>query len=185
LIVTAGIIADTHDWLDPLVFDIFAGVDRILHAGDVEDMGVIRRLEKIAPVIAVAGNHESPEVTAAFPWLTTLHLGGVKIALTHQFLPLNIPNLLPLQEGWASKLGLDGAQALVFGHTHEPVNLRIGDILYFNPGFAGPEKMEPVRTVGLLKAEGNDVSGEVYFLSPPPREEYFKKAKIWKPLLSR
>ena len=175
---TAGIIADTHNYLDPTVFRIFAGVNLILHAGDVEAIEIIRQLEKIAPVIAVSGNHESPEIIAAYPWITPVTLGGVKVALTHQFLPLNIPAPL-LKKGWEAELGLDGAKALVFGHTHEPVNRRIGEVLYFNPGFAGPQKMEPVRTVGLLRISGEEISGEVYFLSQPPREEYLSKARMW------
>ena len=61
-----GVIADTHDYVDPLVYEIFKGVDCILHAGDVEAMWVIKRLEEIAPVFVACGNHESEEVKESY-----------------------------------------------------------------------------------------------------------------------
>jgi hypothetical protein len=68
---TIGVISDTHGHLDPRVFELFAGVDHILHAGDIGSPGGVLQLEKIAPVTAVAGNCDLGdgfrERQAAFP----------------------------------------------------------------------------------------------------------------------
>jgi hypothetical protein len=53
---TIGVISDTHGYVDPRVFELFAGVDHILHAGDIGPPGVVLQLERIAPVTAVRGN---------------------------------------------------------------------------------------------------------------------------------
>ena len=175
-------IADTHDFLDEKVFDIFDGVDIILHAGDIEGMEIIRRLEEIAPVEAVAGNHESEEVQAKYQWITSVDLGGVEVALTHRFLPVNVNStlpLLPLKKEWLKEFGIENARGLVFGHAHEPANFKLNDVLYFNSGYAGPDMTEPMRTVGLIYSDGVELTGDVFFLNPPPRDWYLDRALEW------
>jgi len=60
-----GVISDTHGRLDPTVEKVFAGVDRIVHAGDVGDEAVLARLRAIAPLTAVRGNGDD----APWAWL--------------------------------------------------------------------------------------------------------------------
>jgi hypothetical protein len=55
-----GVISDTHNYLDPLIPHLFAGVDHILHGGDIGMPAIILALEQIAPVTAVAGNTDDP-----------------------------------------------------------------------------------------------------------------------------
>jgi putative phosphoesterase len=57
--VKVGVISDTHDYLDPRVTELFAGVEHILHAGDVGSAWITFQLEQIAPVTAVIGNTDS------------------------------------------------------------------------------------------------------------------------------
>ena len=57
--VKIGVISDTHGLFDESIVSIFAGVDLIIHAGDIGKLEVIARLEEIAPVIAVEGNNDS------------------------------------------------------------------------------------------------------------------------------
>jgi len=173
-----GVIADTHGTLDLQARVIFDGVDLILHAGDIGSIEVIRDLERIAPVVAVSGNHEDEE-TAVLPWLETVTVDGVKIALTHRFFPLNMENTVPMPAGWQKIMGVDGVRAMVFGHSHEPVCAQSPGMLYYCPGYAGPDMTEPVRTAGLLFLDGNNITARTYFLSPPPREEYFSKAQLF------
>jgi predicted phosphodiesterase len=82
-------------------------------------------------------------------------------------------------------MGLDGVRAMIFGHSHEPICAESPEILYYNPGYAGPDLTEPVRTAGVLYIEGANITARTYFLSPPPREEYFSKAQIFSDALEK
>lgn len=178
--VKLGVVADTHNYVDPVLFEIFMGAQAILHAGDIESMEVLEQLERIAPVYAVAGNRDPEQLKNVLPWIRAVEFGGIKIALTHQVLPINFPSILPTKKNWTEEFGVNGARALVFGHTHEPANRWIGNLLYFNPGFAGPVGEEPLRTAGLLFIEGEKIRGEIYHLSEPPSELLLGRAKRWK-----
>ncbi|MGD9851400.1 MAG: metallophosphoesterase family protein [Nitrospirales bacterium] len=50
-----GVISDTHGLVRPQVFEVFQGVQLIIHAGDIGNAEVLTKLESIAPVIAVRG----------------------------------------------------------------------------------------------------------------------------------
>ena len=72
-----GLISDTHGLLRPEIARVFAGVDRILHAGDVGKSAVLDGLEKIAPVAAVFGNVDDPHDPALARVRTLAHNGIV------------------------------------------------------------------------------------------------------------
>jgi putative phosphoesterase len=132
----------------------FAGVDHILHAGDIGKSEVIAKLEKISPVTAVSGNVDGFEASG-FPVEQVIELGGHRIALYHR-----------LYEN--GKLTRDGAQFLkrttpdicVYGHTHQPkVEWREG-VLLFNPGSAGPKRFHLPRVLGLLLMDGQLIEAQ-------------------------
>jgi len=173
-----GVIADTHGYVDPKAVEIFRDVDMILHAGDVGSAEVITELEKIAPVVAVSGNHED-EATASYDWLKTIEVEGAKIALTHRFFPLNMENVVKMPPGWQRIMGVDGVRVMVFGHSHEPLCSQGEDTLYYNPGYSGPDMIEPIRTAGVICIDNGDVRAQTYFLSPPPRPEYLDRASFF------
>ena len=68
-----GVISDTHGLVRPGVYDVFEGVDLILHAGDIGSRDVIIELEAIAPVKAVVGNVDV-NLTNHFPNQLTFDL---------------------------------------------------------------------------------------------------------------
>jgi putative phosphoesterase len=74
--VRLGVIADTHGLLRPQVFEVFREVDRILHAGDVGKAEILADLEALAPVTAVYGNVDPPELRARLPQVAELELDG-------------------------------------------------------------------------------------------------------------
>jgi putative phosphoesterase len=139
-----GVISDTHGLFDDAVTEHFAGVDRILHAGDIGRVAVIDRLKAIAPVTAVSGNVDGFEASG-FPRELIITVEGRRIALYHR-----------LYEGGAMTregrafLERAGADLCVFGHTHRPAMERLGDMLLFNPGSAGPKRFSLPRGIGLL-----------------------------------
>src|SRR4030066_416101 len=85
---TVGLIADTHvparaRCIPKMVFKIFENADFIVHAGDLVRLSVIDELEQLAPVLAVHGNMEGPEVSGALPKINSLKIYGWKIGVVH------------------------------------------------------------------------------------------------------
>ena len=78
-----GVISDTHGLLRPEVFDTFAGVDHILHGGDIGPLEMLAELEAIAPVTAVFGNTDGMAVRAKLPKVAAIELDGFNIVVTH------------------------------------------------------------------------------------------------------
>lgn len=139
-----GVIADTHGMFDRAIEQHFAGVDYILHAGDIGKRSVIEQLEAIAPVIAVSGNVDHYE-HSGFPMERIITLAGYRIAIRH----------ILFEGGRLTKKGhafLERVQPdiCIFGHTHRPTTERWGKSLLFNPGSAGPRRFSLPRGVGRI-----------------------------------
>ncbi len=151
-----GVIADTHGLLRPEVFSAFAGVEHILHAGDVGDAATLARLQAIAPVSAIRGNIDRSGPCAALPPEEYITLGGVNLYMLHD----------------AHTLSLDPAaanvQAVIFGHSHKPLLEHRRGVLFFNPGAAGPRRFSLPITVGLLHIENRTIRAEHIALTPNP-----------------
>lgn len=150
--IRIGIIADTHGLFDPEIMRHFHGVSHIIHAGDIGKRSVIERLEAIAPVTAVSGNVDGYE-ESDFPTEALITLNGFRIAIRH----------VVFEAGKLTKEGrafLDRTKPniCIFGHTHQPKNERLGDILLFNPGSAGPKRFKLPRGLGFLTISGGKVS---------------------------
>ncbi len=132
-----GVLSDTHGVLHKDVLAALAGVEQILHAGDVGG-GVLDRLQAIAPVVAVRGNTDygsdlPPErlVDIEERRLLVIHQRGDALAL-HQ----------PLLEGLA---------AVIYGHSHKPEIVWQDGVLYLNPGAAGPSRFGLPRSLAILE----------------------------------
>lgn len=142
-----GVIADTHGLLRPEVFDAFAEVDHILHAGDVGPADLLTELEVLAPVTAVYGNTDGIELRRRLPQVGQLRLDGFDIVVTHgdQFGS-------PTPE--ALNAAFPDAQIIVYGHTHRPL-LTVVDVVVtvMNPGGAGARRFSLPPSVGILELE--------------------------------
>jgi putative phosphoesterase len=142
-----GVIADTHGLLRPEVFDAFAEVDHILHAGDVGPADLLTELEALAPVTAVYGNTDGMELRHRLPQVGQLRLDGFDIVVTHgdQFGS-------PTPE--ALNAAFPDAQIIVYGHTHRPL-LKVVDVVVtvMNPGGAGARRFSLPPSVGILELE--------------------------------
>jgi putative phosphoesterase len=143
-----GVISDTHGLLRPEVFDAFAEVDHILHAGDIGSLDLLTELEAIAPVTAVFGNTDGMDVRAKLPKVARVQLDGFDIVVTHgdQF-GRGVPN----EELHAA---FPDADILIHGHTHLP-KLELVDVVVtvMNPGGAGPRRFDIPASVGILELE--------------------------------
>ena len=142
-----GVISDTHGLLRPEVFEVFEKVDYILHAGDVGEAQILVELEALAPVTAVYGNADPPDLRARVPQVAHLELDGFDIVVTHgdQF---GHPTPAKLHEAFPR------AEIIVYGHTHKPL-LELVDktVTVMNPGGAGRPRFDLKPSVGIMELE--------------------------------
>jgi len=149
--MTLGLISDTHGYLDPRVEKIFAGVDHILHAGDIGPDLLIAQLEAIAPVTAVLGNNDA---SPCFRLTESVTLGGRKFLVQHIVTPRELHSDLKL------RLGRERPDAVIFGHTHKPFNEVISGIHFLNPGYAGKNRFGQERSVAILHCDEKAIRAE-------------------------
>jgi uncharacterized protein len=141
-----GLISDTHGFLDPRVAGIFAGVEHILHAGDIGSDRIIAELETVAPVTAVLGNNDdSPN----FALTRMVELGGRKFLVHHIVSPRSLTDDLKL------RIARERPAVVVFGHTHQPFSETINGVRFVNPGYAGKPKYGTQRSVAILESNGD------------------------------
>jgi putative phosphoesterase len=142
-----GVIADTHGLLRPEVFRAFERVDHIVHAGDIGPLELLTELEAVAPVTAVYGNTDGPEVRQRLPQVAHVELDGFDLVVTHGD-----------QLGSPTPQGLNAvfpdAQIIIYGHTHRPL-LTVVDVVVtvMNPGGAGHRRFGLPPSVGILELE--------------------------------
>ena len=152
-----GVISDTHGKLDERVLDLFAGVSRIIHAGDIGDEELIWRLEKVAPVVAVRGNNDAKNI--CFPNERMAVIEGRTFYVRHQF--ATVEKMTPAQQRIIERHMPD---AVIFGHNHKAYEGRWRGTLLFNPGGAGPKRFNLPRTVSVLELEEEEITARVYNL---------------------
>jgi uncharacterized protein len=136
-----GIISDTHGVLHPRVAEVFAGVDHIIHAGDVGGAEILRALRKIAPVTHVDGNNDG----ASGEDVARITLAGVRFLVTHILPRPSKPGKHVLRA-----LKREEADVVVFGHSHLPHDEELDGIRYFNPASAGPRRFDYPTSVGMF-----------------------------------
>ena len=141
-----GIISDTHGHLRPEVAEAFAGVDLIIHAGDIGNNEVLEALRAIAPVHAVRGNMDGGWAHD-LPVTEVVEVGEVLIYVLHD------AYLLKLDPATA------GFVAVINGHTHRAAVEKRKGVLFLNPGSASPHSSS--GTVALLRIRGTSLEPEV------------------------
>ena len=157
--IRIGVIADTHGLFDPAIRRHFAGVDHILHAGDIGKRFVIEQLEQIAPVTAVSGNVDEYE-HSGFPRQIVVRRNGKKIAVCHVLYEKG-----KLTQEGKSWLDRERPDICVFGHSHRSTIEQYGPTLLFNPGSAGPKRFSLPRGIGLLTIRKEKVLAKLIHLN--------------------
>lgn len=154
-----AVLSDTHipvaaKELPKTVYDGIAGVDMILHAGDILDMQVLDKLSKIAPVRAVCGNMDNDSACSKLPRKDIIKIGDCSIGLIH---------------GWGPPSGLidlvgrqfKNVDVIVFGHSHSPLIEKRGGILFFNPGSPTDKVFAPYNSYGILTIDGKIITPQI------------------------
>jgi putative phosphoesterase len=144
-----GVISDTHGLLRPEALTALAGVEHILHAGDVGDIGILAALRAIAPVTAIRGNIDTEGACAELPETEMVLLGGKTFYLVHAIGDLDI----------SPKAA--GVDVVVYGHSHKASVERRCEVLYLNPGSAGPRRFQLPVTLALVTVTEGGVEARV------------------------
>ena len=153
-----GVLSDTHvpslvQSLPPVIFDIFRGVDLILHAGDIVELSVLDKLRTIAPVEAVAGNMDDSEVLARLPQKKILTLGRYRVGLIHGKYKMDVQKEMVRKE-------FDCVDLIVYGHSHTPFWGQIDGVYFLNPGSPTDKRHAPYNSVALLEI-GDELAAEI------------------------
>lgn len=148
-----GVISDTHGRFHPAIGQHFRGVEQILHAGDIGNRSIIDQLATIAPVAAVTGNVDwGGPLDQLYPRTECITLADCMVYMTHiggqpQELMRRLPDPQP--------------QVYIFGHSHIALLEELGDLLFLNPGSAGPARFGRRPSLALLTIECGRPRAEV------------------------
>ena len=140
-----GIISDTHGLLRPEAVERLAGVDHIIHAGDIGRPEVISDLCKIAPTTAVRGNVDRGEWAAGYPQTELVKLGGRFFYVLHNLAELDLDPIAA------------GIDVVVSGHSHQPRIETVDGVVYLNPGSAGPRRFSLPIALATLDLGGDAI----------------------------
>jgi putative phosphoesterase len=145
--VVIGLISDTHGLVRPEVHAALAGVELILHAGDVGDSQILDELAIIAPVKAVRGNTDSHDL--GLPDALELTIEGVRIHVSHghevgRTTPENLAAAYPVE-------------LIIYGHTHRQRIDQVGVTLVVNPGAAGARRFDLEPSVAIARIDSGSV----------------------------
>ncbi len=177
-----GVVSDTHGYFDPKLRDVLKDVRAILHAGDVGSAEVLAELQAIAPVHAVRGNVDGSELS--LPLTAAVEFDGLHVEMMH-ILPVPQSELKAWGEGTVAggKAPMRSERFLatfkpetgmvIFGHSHEPCLVSLGDRLFFNPGSAGRKRFSLPRCCGIMEVAGGRLWASVVPLEKngPPLPE--------------
>ena len=183
-----GVVSDTHGFYDPRLKELLAGVEAILHAGDVGSEEVLAELSRIAPVHAVKGNVDTESL--GLPLSRSLTFGNIQVEVRHV---LSVPQselekwsdtellgkMHPTRRDVLLKSFEPGTRVVIFGHSHQPCLVTVGHMLFFNPGSAGQRRFSLPRSCGLLEVFARGVRGSIISLE---RHNERLPAKIWLPV---
>lgn len=151
--IKVGVISDTHGLLRPEAVDALQGSDFIVHAGDIGKGDIIEALSQIAPVTAVHGNIDKGETRSRYPQDAVLQVADCYIYVLHIIDELKID---PLAAGF---------KVVVYGHSHKPAMESRDDVLYLNPGSAGPRRFSLPVSVAMLSIDEDGIDAVIHELS--------------------
>ena len=155
-----GVLSDTHlkrssdlSEIETVFHEHFADVGVLLHAGDHVELEVFDSLVADKEFIGVAGNMDFDSVRAVLPVKRVVTFEGFRIGMIH---------------GWGAPWGMEKrivgefeqVDCIVFGHTHQALCERHGDVLFFNPGSPTDNRFAKYRSIGFLEL-GDTIEGTI------------------------
>ena len=137
-----GIISDTHDLLRPEVLSALAGVDVILHAGDISSQKTLDQLRNVAPLYVVRGNADK-EWAEDLPQFLDFMLEDLHVFMTHK--KKDLPK------------DLSSYDLVVIGHSHQYSETQQGKTLIINPGSCGPRRFYQKITMAAAEIKNGKI----------------------------
>jgi putative phosphoesterase len=147
-----GLISDTHGLLRPEALAALKGVELIVHAGDIGKPEVLDRLQAVAPLAAIKGNNDTAPWARRIPEILDLHVKDRILRVIH-----NVRDS-------ESNLRAAGIDVVISGHSHKPSVQTRDNVLFVNPGSAGPRRFKLPVTVGLLLLQDANPRAEIIHL---------------------
>lgn len=156
----AAVIADTHlprgsRRLSDTCLGLIRKADLVLHAGDFTSEAAFEELRTLGPpLVAVHGNVDVPPLQRALPECRTVDVGGVPIGMVHD---------AGRRAGRLERLrrAFPDAAAVVFGHSHLPLQESAEGFQIFNPGSPTERRRAPAHTMGLARIGAGRVEFEL------------------------
>lgn len=151
-----GVVADTHSReLPPAMLKDFKSVDLIIHAGDFCDKADYEVFAKLKDVKAVYGNMDTAAIREILPRRQIIKLGAFNVGLFHGEGSAKV-TLQKVKEEFQK----DKVDIVIFGHSHQPLNQKEGNVLYFNPGSPNDTVFAPYCTYGILEVNDKHFSAK-------------------------
>jgi putative phosphoesterase len=138
-----GLVSDTHGLVRPEALAALAGVELIVHAGDVGGAAVLERLREVAPVVAIRGNNDAGAWAKSLAASEAIEIAGALVYVLHDVHELDLD---PAAAGF---------HVVVSGHSHRPLVERRDGVLYVNPGSIGPRRFTLPVSLALLSVPGS------------------------------
>jgi uncharacterized protein len=135
-----------------------ASSELILHAGDVVAASVLEELRALAPVEAVAGNMDEPELLAALPERRVVEHAGARIGMVH------VPGPA-VGRGERLAAAFPDCDAVVYAHTHVPEVARVGRTWILNPGSPTERRSAPTHSLLMLEIVSGEIRPDLVTLS--------------------
>ena len=139
--------------------DGLAGVDVIVHCGDMVDAMAVPLFEAIAPFQAVAGNNDPPALHRRFGKRKILELGGVRIGMVHGHDGVGRSTLARAQNAFKD----ERVDAILFGHSHVPYCERHDGVLLFNPGSPTDRRRQREFSYGIIRIVGTTLEPQLFY----------------------
>ncbi|HKQ12179.1 MAG TPA: metallophosphoesterase family protein [Steroidobacteraceae bacterium] len=146
---TIGVISDTHGLLRWEAEAALAGVDHIIHAGDVGTPEILERLRRIAPVTAVRGNNDKGSWADPLPATAIVDICDQRLYVVHDIAHLDVDPVA------------DRIAAVIAGHSHKPSVSEQDSVLFLNPGSAGPRRFNLPVAIAKLFVDAGAIRAEI------------------------
>ncbi len=153
------VISDTHiprsaHDLPEAMYKEIENVDMIVHAGDLVEKDVLEKLQSLRETKAVYGNMDSAALHHLLKDKEVFQAGSFKIGLIHGYgAPANLIDTVAGE--------FKGVDAIIFGHSHEPVNMVKDGVLFFNPGSPTDKIFAKTNSYGILEITDKKIEGKI------------------------
>jgi len=154
---TLGVISDTHGLLREDAVALLQGVDHIVHAGDIGNPAIIERLERVAPVSAIRGNVDVEPWASMFADTLHVMLFGQTIFVIHD------------RKDMTFAPAMMGINLVISGHSHRAGIESRDDVIYLNPGSAGPRRFRLPITLARVQIVDGRLVPKIYEIASDGR----------------